>query len=67
VVLRPGSEAGPALVQELQEFAKREMAAYKYPREIEFLSELPRDPVGKIQRRMLRQRAADRRPSGASE
>ncbi|HEY8640742.1 MAG TPA: AMP-binding protein [Solirubrobacterales bacterium] len=67
VVLRPGPEAGPALVQELQEFAKREMAAYKYPREIEFLSELPRDPVGKIQRRMLRQRAADRRPSGASE
>lgn len=58
VVVGPGHEPGDALVEQLQEFAKREMAAYKYPRDIEFLPELPRDPVGKIRRRALRERAA---------
>lgn len=66
VVLRPDHQPHPALVERLQEFAKREMAVYKYPREIEFLAELPRDPVGKIQRRVLRERAAARPPTPAS-
>lgn len=54
VVLGAGWEPGPGTVLELQEFGKREMAGYKYPRRIDFLDELPRDPVGKIQRRKLR-------------
>jgi 2-aminobenzoate-CoA ligase len=58
VVLRAGAEAGPAKAAELQDFAKRMIAPYKYPREIEFVDALPRTATGKIQRFRLRQRAA---------
>ena len=54
VVLRPGHEAGGALVSELQEHCKRVTAPYKYPREIEFLPELPKTRSGKIRRVALR-------------
>jgi 2-aminobenzoate-CoA ligase len=43
------------LTRVLQDFAKAKMAAYKYPREIRFVDELPKDGVGKIQRRRLRE------------
>jgi 2-aminobenzoate-CoA ligase len=56
VVLRPGNEPGPNLVKELQDFAKAEIAPYKYPREIEFLPSLPRTETGKLQRFKLRER-----------
>jgi len=42
VVLRPGHEAGEALVKELQEHCKRVTAPYKYPRAIEFVPSCPR-------------------------
>jgi long-chain acyl-CoA synthetase len=42
---------------ELREWAKQEMAAYKYPRLIEFRTELPKSAVGKILRRELRDSA----------
>jgi 2-aminobenzoate-CoA ligase len=58
VVLRPGFEAGQALVEELQNFVKREIAPYKYPRRIEFVASLPRTKTGKLQRYRLRQDAA---------
>ena len=45
---------GPALVAELKEHVKETTAPYKYPREIEFLSELPKTPSGKIRRTELR-------------
>jgi acyl-coenzyme A synthetase/AMP-(fatty) acid ligase len=35
------------------------MAAYKYPRRIEFVAELPKDSVGKIQRRRLREQLVE--------
>jgi len=56
VVLRPGFEAGPELVEELQAFVKSEIAPYKYPRAIEFLDSMPRTETGKLQRFRLRQR-----------
>ncbi len=40
--------------EELIEFCKQQMAAYKYPRSIEFLDELPKTTTGKILRRELR-------------
>ncbi|MBV8370149.1 MAG: benzoate-CoA ligase family protein [Candidatus Eremiobacteraeota bacterium] len=53
VVLRDG--VGDAtLVAELQEFVKARIAPYKYPRAIEFVSELPRTQTGKLQRFKLR-------------
>ena len=53
VVLRPGRDGGDELVRELQDHCKRVTAPYKYPREIEFVAELPRTPTGKLKRREL--------------
>jgi 2-aminobenzoate-CoA ligase len=44
-------------VCELQDFVKRAIAPYKYPRAIEFVSSLPRTETGKLQRFRLRQQA----------
>ncbi len=54
VVLRDGYAGSDALVAELQEHVKRETAPYKYPRRIDFVSELPKTSSGKIQRALLR-------------
>jgi acetyl-CoA synthetase/medium-chain acyl-CoA synthetase len=54
VVLRKGTEPGDDLAAELQEHCKRVTAPYKYPREIEFLAELPKTISGKIRRVELR-------------
>lgn len=54
IVVRSGFEQGDALVKELQQFAKAQIAPYKYPRAIEFVSALPRTETGKLQRFRLR-------------
>jgi acyl-coenzyme A synthetase/AMP-(fatty) acid ligase len=54
VVLRPGREPSDALAQEIQEHVKAETAPYKYPRIVDFASELPKTPSGKIRRAALR-------------
>ncbi|MEG1775553.1 MAG: AMP-binding protein [Clostridia bacterium] len=56
IVLKPGWEAGDALKKELQDHVKRTTAPYKYPRIIEFVSELPKTISGKIRRVALRQK-----------
>ncbi|OFV98251.1 MAG: acyl-CoA synthetase [Acidobacteria bacterium RIFCSPLOWO2_12_FULL_54_10] len=58
VVLAPDYKPSEELVRELQEHVKSLTAPYKYPREIEFLKELPKTISGKILRRELRDRAA---------
>jgi 2-aminobenzoate-CoA ligase len=60
VVLRDGVTGDAAKVAELQEFAKRSIAPYKYPRLVEFVDALPKTNSGKIQRYRLRQVAARR-------
>lgn len=50
----PGSE----LVSELQQWVKSRLAAYEYPRAIEFVKTFPMTPSGKIQRNLLRQKSA---------
>jgi 2-aminobenzoate-CoA ligase len=60
VVPKPGHAASDALAAELQEFVKKELAPYKYPRQIEFVERLPRTETGKIRRVELRQRELDR-------
>ncbi|SFL83898.1 AMP-binding protein [Rugamonas rubra] len=57
VVLKPGHEAGARLAAELQEFVKGQIAPYKYPRAVRFLSALPRTETGKLQRFKLRDAA----------
>jgi acetyl-CoA synthetase len=55
IVLKPGFTAGRALEEEIQQFVRTRLAAHEYPREIEFLPELPMTATGKIIRRNLRQ------------
>jgi acetyl-CoA synthetase/medium-chain acyl-CoA synthetase len=61
VTLAPGYQPSEPLMQELQEHVKRVTAPYKYPREIEFATELPKTISGKIRRVELRQREVDRK------
>jgi len=60
IVLKDGVIASDVLAAELQDHVKRELAPYKYPREIEFVTELPRTETGKIRRAVLREREAQR-------
>jgi len=60
VVLAPGVAASDALVAELQAHVKGRLAPYEYPKEIEFLPELPMTTTGKLLRRVLRQRELER-------
>jgi 2-aminobenzoate-CoA ligase len=56
IVLTDPADASDALATELQDFVKREIAPYKYPRRIRFVTDLPRTETGKLQRYKLRQR-----------
>jgi acyl-coenzyme A synthetase/AMP-(fatty) acid ligase len=60
---KPGILIGEALTHELQEHVKRITAPYKYPREIEFVDDLPKTVSGKIRRVELR-RLEERRKLG---
>ena len=53
VVVKPGAAVSDG---ELKAFVKEKLAAYKYPRAIEFVDELPKTATGKIQRFRLRER-----------
>jgi 2-aminobenzoate-CoA ligase len=66
VVTRKEIDRSEALRRELQEFVKQRIAAYKYPRAIEFLDALPRTETGKVQRFRLRQVEAERAPAPAA-
>jgi len=63
VVLAPGHTASDALALELQEHVKTVTAPYKYPREIEFVADMPKTISGKIRRTELRQMERDRTKS----
>lgn len=59
VVLRQGYTPSPQLATALQDFVKAKLALYKYPRWVEFVSELPKTATGKIQRFKLRTQVQD--------
>jgi len=54
VVLKAGQTPSDALNAELQAFVKSKLAPHKYPRQLEFIAELPKTATGKIQRFRLR-------------
>ena len=54
VVLKEGNEGSDEFFEELKEFLKEHIAIYKLPRAIEYRTELPRTPTGKLLRRHLR-------------
>jgi 2-aminobenzoate-CoA ligase len=55
VVLKPGTPRTEETTRSLQDFVKRTIAPYKYPRAIEYLDALPRTETGKLQHFRLRQ------------
>ncbi|MCY7716716.1 MULTISPECIES: acyl-CoA synthetase MbcS [Bacillus] len=63
VVLRDASTQSDELIKELQTHVKNTTAPYKYPREIEFIDELPKTPSAKIRRVELRERELARKSS----
>ncbi|HYX93646.1 MAG TPA: AMP-binding protein [Geodermatophilus sp.] len=63
VSLKPGKSAEPA---ELIAFCKERMAAYKYPRQVEIVDEIPKTVTGKVLRRELRDQATAQAPSSSS-
>lgn len=54
-VLKPGHAGDAAMVKALQDHVKATIAPFKYPREVEFVTALPRTETGKLQRFKLRQ------------
>src|SRR3954463_1937196 len=63
VVLRTGQTGDAAMIKTLQDHVKATVAPYKYPRAVEFVTELPKTQTGKLQRFELRRMAA----AGASQ
>lgn len=59
VVLRDGVTGDAGKRKEIQDFVKATIAPYKYPRDVRFVAELPRNPSGKLQHFKLRDSIAD--------
>jgi acetyl-CoA synthetase len=62
VVLAAGHEPSDGLVAALQDHVRRVLAPYEVPRHVEFLNALPMTTTGKVQRRLLRERASGAAP-----
>ena len=56
IALRPGYDGSDALAADIQQYVRTRLSRHAYPREIEFVPELPKTPSGKVQRFLLRQR-----------
>src|SRR5438094_10264473 len=69
VVLAGGALGDAALTQALQDHVKQTIAPYKYPRAIEYVTQLPKTETGKLRRFALRQMASagSASPSVAAE
>jgi acetyl-CoA synthetase len=60
VVLKPNYQPSDSLKEEIQLFVKNRLAKHSYPREIEFVNDLPKTPSGKIMRKVLREKEYER-------
>ena len=60
VVLSAGFQASESLIADLQTHVRGKLAPYEYPKEIEFIAELPMTTTGKVQRRVLRLQEEER-------
>ena len=54
IVLRAGIEGTEELKTEIQQMVRQRLSTHSYPREIDFVTSLPKTPSGKIQRFILR-------------
>ena len=64
IVLAPGHTGSEALVEDIQRSVRTRLAAHEYPREVEFIDELPLTTTGKMRRIELRQREIARKQGG---
>jgi acetyl-CoA synthetase len=64
IVPKPNAATGPELEEDIKDFVKVRLAAHEYPREIEFVKELPMTTTGKIMRRELKQLEVERKKGG---
>ena len=58
VVLKDGIEGNDEIAKEIQDLVRKRLSTHAYPREVEFVAELPKTPSGKIQRFLLRSLSA---------
>ena len=65
VVLAEGHEASDATADEIKSFVRGHLSAYAYPREIEFVDDLPKTLTGKIRRIELREAERERKQAAA--
>ena len=61
IVLKPDVTPNPEIVVEIKDFVKVRLAAHEYPREIEFVNELPMTATGKIMRKELKKSEIERK------
>ena len=61
IVLKPEMTPGSDLEKDIKEFVKVRLAAHEYPREIEFVKELPMTATGKIMRKDLKAREVEKK------
>jgi acyl-coenzyme A synthetase/AMP-(fatty) acid ligase len=66
VTLKPGYSPSRELAEKIREYIKGRIAAYKVPKDIEFIEMLPRSPTGKMLRRELRDLEKERYTKGES-
>jgi len=50
-------DRGPEVIADIQAFMKRQLSQHEYPRQVEFVDDLPKTPAGKVNRKVLRDRA----------
>ncbi|OLC23281.1 MAG: AMP-dependent synthetase [Chloroflexi bacterium 13_1_40CM_3_65_12] len=67
ITTKHGVEGSGALATEIQAFVKTRLAAYEYPREVEFIDQMPLTTTGKIRRNELRARHQGRSPEATKE
>jgi acetyl-CoA synthetase len=66
IQLREGVQASPELERDIQQHVRTRLAAYEYPRQIEFVTKLPMTTTGKVQRKELRRNEQQHKDSSAS-
>jgi acetyl-CoA synthetase len=66
IVLKEGYRETEALAEEIKAFVKTRLSKHEYPKEIEFIRELPRTPDGKLKRKLLKERERQSKALGAA-
>jgi acetyl-CoA synthetase len=61
IILQPDIEPSPEVEEDIKKFVKVRLAAYEYPREVEFVTELPMTATGKIMRKELKKLEIERK------